>query len=207
MSEVSLDCSYRIRRARPEDAESLAVIYNEGIEERSATFETDLRSSEDFVDAIAAARELPLLVTEREKQVLAWAGVRAYSDRPCYKPIGESMLYVRRGYRDLGIGTVLLNALAAEAERAGYTKLIGRLFADNEASIALVRRCGFEEVGVHRRHGRLDDEWRDVLVVERLLGEARCRIGERFKSAGVVRRRGPLGATAPRRQGRRRRAG
>jgi L-amino acid N-acyltransferase YncA len=71
-----------------------------------------------------------------------------------------------------GIGRRLLEALAADAERAGYWKLIGRLFPENEASRALMRGCGFSEVGVHRRHGRLDGAWRDVLIVERLLGEA-----------------------------------
>ena len=55
---------------------------------------------------------------------------------------------------------------------AGFTKLTGKIFADNQASVALVRRCGFREVGVHHRHGRLDGRWKDVLVVERLLGEA-----------------------------------
>ena len=63
-------------------------------------------------------------------------------------------------------------ALAEEAERRGYHKLVGKIFTSNEPSIALVRSCGWREVGVHRRHGRLDGEWKDVLVVERLLGEA-----------------------------------
>lgn len=172
MSGGSRSSPYRIRHARPRDAEAMAAIYNEGIEERTATFETELSRPGDFNGAIAALRELPLLVTELDNEVLAWAGVKAYSDRPCYRPVGESTLYVRRGYRGVGIGTGLLNSLATEAERAGFTKLIGRLFTDNKASVALVQRCGFDQVGVHRRHGRLDDEWRDVLVVERLLGEA-----------------------------------
>jgi L-amino acid N-acyltransferase YncA len=67
---------------------------------------------------------------------------------------------------------MLLDSLVAEADRLGYWKLTGKLFASNEASVALVRRCGFREVGTHLRHGRLDGEWRDVLVVERLVGEA-----------------------------------
>ena len=74
--------------------------------------------------------------------------------------------------RGQGLGTTLLTALVDAATAAGLGKLIGRLFTSNAASLALARRCGLRDVGVHHRHGRLDGEWRDVLVVERLLGEA-----------------------------------
>jgi L-amino acid N-acyltransferase YncA len=105
--------------------------------------------------------------------VVAWATVGAYDDaHSYYAGIGEATLYVDRGSRRSGVGATLLDALAAEAERRGYYKLIGKIFSSNEPSLALVRSCGWREVGVHRRHGRLDGEWRDVVVVERLLGEA-----------------------------------
>jgi L-amino acid N-acyltransferase YncA len=98
--------------------------------------------------------------------------VGEYNPRECYRGVGEATLYVDPAARRRGIGRRLLEALAAEAERVGYWKLIGRLFPENEPSRALLRSCGFSEVGVHRRHGRLDGEWRDVLIVERLMGEA-----------------------------------
>jgi phosphinothricin acetyltransferase len=66
----------------------------------------------------------------------------------------------------------LLEQLAATASERGLHKLTGKVFTTNAASIELVRACGWREVGVHLRHGRLDGEWRDVLVVERLLGQA-----------------------------------
>ena len=47
-----------------------------------------------------------------------------------------------------------------------------RIFTDNHASRAAHRAAGFEEVGIQRRHGRLDGEWKDCVLVERLLGEA-----------------------------------
>ena len=75
-------------------------------------------------------------------------------------------------FRGRGLGRLLLDSLCEEAGRRGYWKLTGKLLASNEASVGLVRRCGFREVGTHLRHGRLDGEWRDVLVVERLVGEA-----------------------------------
>lgn len=80
---------------------------------------------------------------------------------------------VERDHRGRGIGVILLNGLAGAAARNGTYKMVRKLLTTNEASIALVRACGFREVGVHRRHGRLDGEWHDLMVVERLLGDAR----------------------------------
>ena len=106
-------------------------------------------------------------------ELLGWAKVAAYSDpHDYYATIGEATLYVARRARRAGVGRALLVALAEAAERDGYHKLIGKLFTTNQASIGLLRRCGWRDVGVHVRHGRLEGEWRDVLVAELLLGEA-----------------------------------
>lgn len=100
----------------------------------------------------------------------AWTS--PYSDRPCYAGVAEASVYVTAEARGRGIGTALCEELAREAERRGLYKLLGKLFTTNAASLRLVRRCGFREVGLHRCHGRLEGEWRDVLLVERLLGDA-----------------------------------
>lgn len=147
------------------------MIYASGIEERQATFETRPLPPEDFARRIQDGQLL--LVAEREGEVVGWAGVGPYDDpHDYYAGVGEATLYVAPAARRVGAGRRLLNALAAAAERRGHWKLIGKIFTTNEASIALVRECAFREVGVHRRHGRLDGEWKDVLVVERLLDEA-----------------------------------
>ena len=151
-----------IRPAASADAPAIAAIYNQGIAERQATFETERRRPGDLQSDL-------LLVAERDGRVVGWAAVAAYSDRCVYAGVGEYTIYVDRGARGTGLGRELLEALAGAARDAGYYKLVGKLFTTNAASIALARRCGFREVGVHERHGRLDGEWRDVLVVERSL--------------------------------------
>jgi L-amino acid N-acyltransferase YncA len=161
-----------VRPARPADAQPMARIYNAGVEERQATLETRPLSAADFAARIERGGRWPTVVAEQDGAVLGWAAVGEYNPRDCYRGVGEATLYVARAARRRGIGRRLVEALAAEAERAGYWKLIGRLFPENEPSRALLRSCGFSEVGVHRRHGCLDGEWRDVLIVERLLGEA-----------------------------------
>jgi L-amino acid N-acyltransferase YncA len=160
-----------IRRARSADAPRIATIFNEGIADRLATFETLEHDPEDV--AGWAERGDLILVAERDGEVVAWAKARPYDPlHEYYARVAEATLYVARDARGGGIGERLLNALAVEAEGDGLYKLIGKVFINNAPSVALVRRCGFREVGVHHRHGRLDGEWRDVLVVERLLGDA-----------------------------------
>jgi L-amino acid N-acyltransferase YncA len=160
-----------VRPARQRDAEAIARIYNEGIEERVATFQTRIQHAEEIAATIAGGT--PLLVAEQDGRVVGWASIGPYDDaHEYYSGVGEATLYVDRQARRRGAGRTLLDALADEATRRGYYKLTGKIFTSNEASIALVRACGWRQVGVHRRHGRLDGEWKDVLVVERLLGEA-----------------------------------
>ena len=166
-----------IRAARLDDALSIARIYNQGIEERQATFQTRQHVLEDFHERIADDRR-PFLVAEGQDGVVAWASVVGYSDScDYYAGVGEAMLYVDRTARRAGVGRKLLGELAHEAERHGFYKLVGKIFTSNTPSIALVTSCGWREVGMHLRHGRLDGEWKDVLVVERLLGPAADDVG------------------------------
>ncbi len=159
-----------VRPVRPTDAPAIARIYGEGIEDRVATFETELRTPAQ-VRALLEARlgGHPAVVVERGGGVVGFAWTSPYSDRPCY---GEFSVYVGREARGAGAGHLALRALLAECERRGFWKLVSRVFTDNAPSRALCAALGFREVGVHRRHGRLDGAWRDVVIVERLLGEA-----------------------------------
>jgi L-amino acid N-acyltransferase YncA len=160
-----------VRPGEPSDAAAVAAIYNEGIEDRIATFETDPRGPDDVLGWLGLGAP-PLLVAEDDGDVVGWARAGRYSDRCAYDGVGEYAVYVTRGARGNGVGRELLEALATEAERRGYHKLLSRIFPENAASLALARACGFREVGVHRKHGKLDGAWKDTVVVERLLGEA-----------------------------------
>jgi L-amino acid N-acyltransferase YncA len=166
-----MDSDGKVRRARLEDCEAVALIYNEGIAERSSTFETEPRSAADVRDWLASPTH-PVLVVERGGAVVGWARVSPYSARPCYGGVVEASVYVRESERGRGLGGALLAALLNEAEGAGFHKVLGKLFTDNAPSRHLIARHGFRKVGTHVRHGRLDGIWRDVLLVERLLGVA-----------------------------------
>jgi L-amino acid N-acyltransferase YncA len=160
----------RARPAEPADAEAIARIYNEGIEDRLATFETEPRAAEDVAAWLEA--ELPLLVVEDGGAVVGWASAAEYRPRAAYAGVREFSIYVARAQRGRGYGRVALQALIDECQTRGFWKLVSRIFPENESSLALCRSLGFREVGVYRRHARLDGDWRDVVIVERLLGAA-----------------------------------
>ena len=155
------------RSAKVEDAAAIARVYNEGIADRVATFETRFRSPEEvraWFDGVH-----PVIVVEENGAIIAFAATSDYRSRACYAGIAEVSVYVARSARRRGAGRVALAALIASAHKAGYWKLVSRIFPENHASRALIRSLGFREVGTYEKHGKLDGVWRDVVIVERLI--------------------------------------
>ncbi|MCW3794467.1 arsinothricin resistance N-acetyltransferase ArsN1 [Paenibacillus sp. LS1] len=159
-----------IRRATVKDAYALASIYNQAIEERNATFETESRSIEDREQWILNQGErYPILVAELNDLVLGFASVSAYRARNCYDGVGEFSVYIDRQSRGQGVGRRLLEELILECKNIGYWKLVSRVFDFNVASRALCKRCGFREVGVYEKHGQLDGQWLNCVIVEKIM--------------------------------------
>jgi phosphinothricin acetyltransferase len=159
-----------VRPAAVADAPAVTRIYNQGIAERSATFETEPRRVEDLVTRIGDSDRHPLLVAvDAGGTVLGWAGLSSYRPRACYAGIAEFSIYLDPAARGQGVGRRLLSALIEAAREKGRWKLVSRVFAFNLASRALCRACGFREVGTYEKHAQLDGRWLDVVIVERLV--------------------------------------
>ena len=156
----------RARAATPADAAAIARIYNDGIDDRIATFETRHRTARD-VETWFDGRH-PVVVVE-EGDILAFASTSGYRPRDCYAGIAEFSVYAAREARGRGAGRMAMNALIDAARAAGFWKLLSRVFVENTVSRGLLRAVGFREVGVYERHAQLDGVWRDVVIVERLL--------------------------------------
>jgi L-amino acid N-acyltransferase YncA len=162
------------RHAVPADAPAIARIYNQGIEERLATFETRPRTVSEVVGWFDGAHPI-VVVTEpgegdaRSERVIAFARSCEYSPRECYLGVFEFAVYTAAEARRKGAGTLAIRELVAHARAAGAWKLVSRVFVDNQGSRALLAAVGFREVGVYYRHGKLDGRWKDVVVVEKFL--------------------------------------
>lgn len=157
----------RARAATPKDAEVIARIYNEGIEERIATFETRARSVEEILGWFEGSH--PIVVVEDDSEVAAFAATSTYRPRECYAGIAEFSVYVARRARGRGAGRMAMEALIGAAEERGFWKLVSRVFVENTASRKLLCSIGFREVGVYEKHARMDGIWRDVVIVELLI--------------------------------------
>jgi phosphinothricin acetyltransferase len=158
----------RARLATPEDAGTIARIYNQGIEDRVGTFETRLRSDNDVCAWFGTPYSV-VVIENNTGDVIAFASTSQYRPRECYRGVAEFSVYVERAWRGKGAGKLAMLALIEAAEKAGFWKLLSRIFTENEASRALMRSLDFREVGIYEKHAQLDGVWRDVVIVEKLL--------------------------------------
>jgi L-amino acid N-acyltransferase YncA len=164
---------FTARLATVGDAAAITAIYNQGIEDGIATFESDLRSVEQIAALLRErAEKYPTIVVECDGRIVAWAGASTYRARTAYDGVADHSVYVDRAWRGRGAGRAALDALVPEYERRGFWKLVSRIFAENTPSIALHERCGFRIVGTYKRHAKLRGQWRDCVIVEKLIGEA-----------------------------------
>ena len=154
----------RIREFAPDDWSTVGQIYAEGIATGNATFETEVPSWESW-DAV----HLPdhRLVAVAGDTVVGWIAVAPVSSRCCYVGVAEVSAYVTERARGQGVGSALLERAVASTEAAGIWTLETGVFPENEASLALLKRSGFREVGVRERIGQMDGVWRDVVLLER----------------------------------------
>ena len=157
-----------IRAATAADLGAMTDIYNAGIAARTATFEERLREPRELEAWLLTG--LPVLVAERDGEIIGFARVKPFSTREVFAGIGDHGVYVKPGLQRQGVGRALLDGLTDAAGKQGMWKLTSRIFADNEGSIAAHQAAGFTIVGTQRRHAKLDGRWRDVVLVERLIG-------------------------------------
>src|SRR5689334_25233134 len=159
-----------IRSATPDDAAAICTIYNQGIEDRIATLETEPRTPEERRQWMAArAPRHPVVVAVTGGVVVGWGSLNSFNARPAYDHVVDLSVYVERAWRGRGVGRALLQHLLPLAQTLGYHKLVLAAFPDNVAGMALYARLGFTRVGVYREQGVLDGRWVDVVVMERLL--------------------------------------
>ncbi|MBB2915397.1 phosphinothricin acetyltransferase [Streptosporangium becharense] len=155
----------RITAMTAEHADQVLAIYQFGIDEGQATFETTAPTWPQFDAAkLPGHRHVAL---DEAGRVLGWVAAVAVSDRCAYAGVVEHSVYVHPAARGRGVGTALLAALITSTEAAGIWTIQSGIFPENTASLALHARVGFRVIGTRTRLGRHHDVWRDVVLIER----------------------------------------
>ena len=159
-----------LRAATGADLPAVKDIYNQGIEDRVATLETQPRSDDEIAAWFEAHGDRhAVLVADVDGVVSGWASLNPFSHRCAHAAIADLSVYVAREKRGRGIGRALLEALVERAREARFHKIVLHAVASNEAGTRLYRRMGFREVGVFKEHGELDGAYVDVVAMERIL--------------------------------------
>lgn len=146
-------------------ADEVLAIYQAGIDEGNATFETAAPSWPAF-DAAKLPEHRFTAVDERDT-VLGWVAATKVSDRCAYAGVVEHSVYVHPGARGCGVASALLKALIDSTEAAGVWTIQSGVFPENTASLAVHERVGFRVIGTRERVGRHHGRWRDVVLIER----------------------------------------
>ena len=160
-----------IRAAISADTSAIARIYNQGIEDRSATLETDVRTPEERAEWLSARgpRHPVLVALDSGGTIVGWGSLNLFNPRPAYAQVVDFSVYVAREQRGRGIGDALLSALEERAHMLGYHKMVLAALPTNAPGMRLYERHDFQKVGIYHEQGMIDDRWVDVIIMEKLL--------------------------------------
>ena len=167
---IAMIDSLIVRSASRDDLEAIRRIYNEGIEDREATLETDVKSAEDLAEWwVEHDGRYAVLVAGEGSDIAGWASLNRFSHRCAHSAIADLSVYIARSRRGKGIGYALLAALEDEAVKGGFHKIVLHALNANVRGRRLYEKAGFREVGVFKEHGKLDGRYVDVVAMEKLL--------------------------------------
>ncbi|MDQ2797633.1 MAG: N-acetyltransferase family protein [Actinomycetota bacterium] len=149
---------------RDEHSEQVLSIYQGGIDEGNATFETAAPSWPAFRAARLAAFSFVALGGD---SVAGWVAASPFSSRACYSGVIEHSVYVHPDARGQGLGHTLLQRLIEAADSNDVWTIQSSIFAENAASYALHASAGFRTVGTRQSIARHHGRWRDTVLIER----------------------------------------
>jgi L-amino acid N-acyltransferase YncA len=164
-----------IRDAKSEDLGAIVAIYNAAIPGRRAVTHTSpvsVQSRLEWFNAHDPDRR-PLWVLENQNEILAWIGLQSYSPTDAYSGTAEVSVYVAQALQGQGLGTLLLETMIAKCPALGVDVILGFTFAQNEATIRLNRKLGFEQWGHLREIAKVEGVSRDLLIFGLQTGKSR----------------------------------
>ena len=164
------------RPATPDDAGTVAEIYNESIRAGDSSMEETIQSDESIRALMAGfnRREGILLLESHDPasgrtEILGWGLIKRYSDRGGYRFAAETAVYLYRRAVGQGHGSRIKQALIDRCREVGYHHLVAKIFADNEMSLAYIKEFGYELVGIQKQIGFRNGRWQDIAILQLVL--------------------------------------
>ena len=153
-----------LRSLQESDWISVAEIYRQGIETNNATFQKEIPTWDIWDSAhIKTCRIVACL----DNEIIGWAALSPVSGRCVYAGVAEVSVYVSNQYKGRKVGTKLLERLISESESGGFWTLQAGIFPENLASLKTHEKLGFRTVGYREKIGKMDNTWRDTILLER----------------------------------------
>ncbi|KAA6451279.1 MULTISPECIES: arsinothricin resistance N-acetyltransferase ArsN1 family A [Bacillus] len=159
-----------IRKAVHNDLPFILNIYNQGIEDRIATLDQDLKTMNEIEIWFQEHQgRYSVLVAESKGKIAGWASLNPYSHRCAYQGVADLSVYVDRSFRSKGVGSFLLQSLEKTAKENEFYKIVLYTFPFNELGQSLYKKMGYRKVGTFKNQGILDEQYVDVMAMEKLL--------------------------------------
>lgn len=171
-----------LRDATPTDAAAIAEIYNQSIESADATMDDEPKTTADIRRQMAAfTNRETYVMLERDGESIGWGLIKLYSPRSGYSRCAETSVYLDQSEVRRGYGSFIKRALIERCRQYGYHHLIGRVWADNAASIEYNRAFGYEIVGIQREIGYIDGHWQDIAILQLVLEDVESEVADRYR--------------------------
>ncbi|MBB4805584.1 phosphinothricin acetyltransferase [Chryseobacterium defluvii] len=157
--------NYELREMLPGDIPRVLEIFRMGIDGGMATFETEVPNAEAW--GMEFFNDCRWVLENENDEVVGWCGLKPVSKRQCFKGVAEVSIYFDDKYQGLGLGSVLLRKMILDSEDHGFWTLQSNIFPENQASVKFHQKNGFRIVGTRQKLGKLNGEWKDVVMLER----------------------------------------
>ncbi|MDQ1856277.1 GNAT family N-acetyltransferase [Chryseobacterium sp. WLY505] len=157
--------NYELREMLPSDEARVLEIFRQGIDGGISTFETEVPTAEAW--SMGYFNDCRWVLENEKNEVVGWCALKPVSKRECYKGVAEVSIYFDNEYQGKGLGSVLLKKLILDSEDHGFWTLQTNIFSENETSIKFHQKNGFRIVGIRKKIGKLNDEWKDVVLMEK----------------------------------------
>lgn len=157
--------NYELREMLPNDEKRVLEIFKQGINGGIATFETEVPTTEAW--NMEYFNDCRWVLENESNEIVGWCALKPVSKRECFKGVAEVNIYFDNMYQGKGLGSVLLKKMILDSESHGFWTLQANIFPENETSIRFHQKNGFRTVGVRKKIGKLNGQWKDLILMEK----------------------------------------